>query len=121
MDYIDIVICHDIEFVDLDIVLNETIPTLVKLREEGKLKYIGISGLPLKIFKHMLTSCDDIDLILSYCHFNMLDTSLESVLDLCMEKNVSVINASVTGMGLLTPQGPPEWHPAPEDIKQGTQ
>jgi L-galactose dehydrogenase len=34
-------------------------------------------------------------------------------------KNVGVINASPLSMGLLTHQGPPEWHPAQSDIKEG--
>lgn len=34
-------------------------------------------------------------------------------------KNVGMINASPLSMGLLTRQGPPEWHPAQSDIKEG--
>lgn len=32
-------------------------------------------------------------------------------------KGVGVINASVLSMGLLTPQGPPAWHPAPAALR----
>jgi hypothetical protein len=31
---------------------------------------------------------------------------------------VGIISASPLSMGLLTPQGPPEWHPAPPELKQ---
>lgn len=65
----------------------------------------------------MLNRCDDIDVILSYCHYNLLDTSLSSLIPLLKSKNIGIINASITGMGLLTPQGPPSWHPASENIK----
>jgi len=118
VEYFDIVFCHDIEFGDLDMILNESIPALKKLKEDGKTKYIGISGLPLYIFEYILNRTDDIDVILSYCHFNLMDTTLLSLLPLCESKNVGIINASITGMGLLTPQGPPHWHPAPDDIKE---
>lgn len=31
---------------------------------------------------------------------------------------VGIISASPLSMGLLTPQGPPEWHPAPPEVKE---
>lgn len=31
---------------------------------------------------------------------------------------VGIISASPLSMGLLTPQGPPAWHPAPPELKQ---
>lgn len=41
LDYVDIVVCHDVEFGDLDQIINETIPALQRLREAGKLRLIG--------------------------------------------------------------------------------
>lgn len=38
-------------------VVNETLPALVKLREQGLVKFIGITGLPLKIFPYILDRC----------------------------------------------------------------
>ena len=31
---------------------------------------------------------------------------------------VGIISASPLSMGLLTPQGPPAWHPAPPELKE---
>jgi L-galactose dehydrogenase len=31
---------------------------------------------------------------------------------------VGIISASPLSMGLLTHQGPPEWHPAPAELKE---
>lgn len=43
---------HDIEFAkDLDIVINECLPELEKVVKEGKAKYIGVTGYPLKVLK----------------------------------------------------------------------
>ena len=50
VEYIDLLQCHDIEFADLNQIVNETLPALVKLREKGRIGHIGITGLPLKIF-----------------------------------------------------------------------
>ena len=34
--------------------MNETIPALVKLREEGLIRHVGFTGLPLAIYKKVL-------------------------------------------------------------------
>lgn len=57
--------------------------------------------------------------ILSFCRYCLNDTGLESLLPGLHEKGVGVINASATGMGLLTERGAPAWHPAPPAIKDG--
>ncbi len=44
VDYVEILYVHDIEFGDLDQVVNETLPALRKLQAEGKCKYIGVTG-----------------------------------------------------------------------------
>lgn len=38
--------------------MNETIPALVALREKGLVRHIGITGLPLKIFRTVLDRCE---------------------------------------------------------------
>jgi L-galactose dehydrogenase len=43
---------HDVEFADnIDIIINETLPALDKLRQAGKVKHIGITGYPLAPLK----------------------------------------------------------------------
>src|SRR3954465_1310221 len=54
VDYIDLLQCHDIEFADLHQIANETLPALAKLRDAGRIGHIGITGLPLKIFRAVL-------------------------------------------------------------------
>ena len=44
VSYVDIVICHDIEFGDLDQIINETIPALKLLKEQGRLGFIGTAN-----------------------------------------------------------------------------
>jgi L-galactose dehydrogenase len=116
VEYVDLIQCHDIEFGSLDQVVEETQPALERVREQGKARFIGITGYPLKIFRHVLDRTG-VDTILSYCHFTLSDSSLESLLPYLQEKGVGIINASPLAMGLLTERGAPDWHPAPEALK----
>ncbi|XP_047047611.1 L-galactose dehydrogenase-like [Lolium rigidum] len=119
LDYVDILHCHDIEFTSLDQIVNETIPALQKIKESGKARFIGITGLPLSIFAYVLDRVPpgSVDLVLSYCHYGINDTALLDSLPYLKSKGVGVITASPLAMGLLTDNGPPEWHPAPEQLK----
>ena len=48
LDYIDLINVHDIEFADLNQVVNETLPALVELRDKGIVKHVGITDLQLE-------------------------------------------------------------------------
>lgn len=117
VDYIDLIQCHDIEFGSLDQIVNETLPALQKVRDSGKVRFIGITGYPLNIFSNVLNR-KETDTILSYCHYSLNDTSLEDIIPFLKKKDVGIINASPLSMGLLTDQGPPQWHPAPNEIHE---
>ncbi|XP_010530673.1 PREDICTED: L-galactose dehydrogenase [Tarenaya hassleriana] len=119
LDYVDILHCHDIEFGSLDQIVSETIPALQKLKQEGKTRFIGITGLPLDIFTYVLDRVPPgtVDVILSYCHYGINDSTLKDLLPYLKSKGVGVISASPLSMGLLTEQGPPEWHPASPELK----
>ena len=115
-DYIDLIQCHDIEFVDLNIIVNETIPALRKVQKQGKVRFIGITGLPLKIFRYVLERTK-VDTILSYCRYSLNDVSLEGLIPTLEDKNIGIISASPLSMQLLTNKGTPSWHPADNEIK----
>lgn len=121
VDYIDLLQCHDIEFADLDQIVNETLPALVKLRTAGRIGHIGITGLPLKIFPAVVDRVGSgvVETILSFCRYELNDTALDSLIPALKQKGVGIINASPTGMGLLTERGVPTWHPAPPAMVAG--
>lgn len=116
VDYIDLLQCHDIEFADLNQIVEETLPALARLRDAGRIGHIGITGLPLKIFPAVLdrTAPGLVETILSFCRYELNDTSLSSLIPYCQKKGVGIINAAPTGMGLLTERSVPLWHPAPK-------
>ena len=47
VDELDIFLLHDIEFVDLEYVLAESLPCLEALKKEGRIRYFGVTGYPL--------------------------------------------------------------------------
>lgn len=118
VDYVDLIQCHDIEFGSLDRIIDETLPALRRVVESGKARRIGITGLPLKVFRAVLERAE-IDTILSYCHYALNDSSLEELLPTLREKQVGVINASPLSMGLLSGKTAlPDWHPAPQEVRE---
>ena len=117
IDYVDIIQSHDNEYGDLNQVVNETIPALRQIQKQGKARFVGITGYPLKIFDTILSSTE-VDTILSYNHYSLNDTTLAGLLPWLREKGVGIINASPVSQGLLTNHELPAWHPAPEDVRK---
>jgi len=116
VETIDLLVCHDIEYGSIDQIVEETLPALREIQATGKVRFLGISGLPLQVFRRVLERTD-LDFILSYCHYGLNDTSLESLVPMLQERGVGVINASALGMGLLTDRPLPAWHPAPPELR----
>ena len=117
-DRVEILLAHDIEFADdYERVFTETAEVLHQLKKEGKTRFVGMSCLPLGLLKQAIERCK-LDVVISYCHFNLQDqTLLTDLLPVAEQHGVGVLNASPLGMGLLTNQGPQPWHPGGDDIK----
>lgn len=115
-DVIDIFLAHDIEFAPLDEILHETLPAMRLLREQGKVRFIGVTGFPLEMLRAVVEQAD-VDVVLSYCHHNLLNTRLDGVLaPATLAASVGLISGSPLHMGVLTRHGPPPWHPAPPEV-----
>jgi L-galactose dehydrogenase len=114
--HIDLIQCHDIEYAPMTQLIAETIPALHKLKRQGKVRKIGVTGLPLKVFPRVLDQAA-VDAVQTYCHYCLNDITLVQLLPYLREKEVGIINSSPLGMGLLTEKGPPDWHPAPVKIR----
>lgn len=117
-DHVDILLAHDIEFGDWKQLSEETFPALLELKKQGKTRFIGASGLPLGILRRAAEE-GVLDLILSYCRYNLLIQDLPLLLaPAVQQQGIGLINASPLHMGLLTGNDPPDWHPAPTEVKQ---
>lgn len=116
-DYLDIILCHDIEFVDMQQIWDETIPELHKLKQKGKVKHIGVSGYPMKIFREAAKHAD-IDVILSYNHYTLQNTMLADLLDEMQAADVAVMNAAPFSARLLTNAPLPDWHLSTPEVRE---
>src|SRR5439155_18979322 len=117
-DYLDIILCHDIEFVPMQQIVDETIPALRKVQQAGKVRYIGFSGYPMKIFRFI---CDqtDVDCVLSYNQYTLQNQRFaEEVVPYLKEKGVGAMNAGPFSARLLTNAPLPPWLKEPEDVKE---
>jgi aryl-alcohol dehydrogenase-like predicted oxidoreductase len=116
-DYIDLFQVHDVEFGDVQQIIHETLAALRQLQQQGKARYIGVTGYPPKLLRQ-IAEATPVDSILTYCHYNLLNTDMDGVLTaFARERGIGLINASGLCMGILTEQGPPDWHPAPQQVR----
>src|ERR1043165_2468964 len=72
-DHLDICLCHDIEFVEMQQIVDETLPALRKAQQAGKVRFIGFSGYPMKIFRFILDQTS-VDCVLSYNQYTLQNT-----------------------------------------------
>ena len=102
VDYIDLISVHDIEFSDLNQVVEETIPALVELRRKGVVGHVGVTDLQIENLQWVIDHSDSgmVETVLNFCHYCLNDDKLVDYLDYFQEKGVGVINASPLAMGL---------------------
>jgi aryl-alcohol dehydrogenase-like predicted oxidoreductase len=116
-DHLDIILCHDIEFVPMQQIVDETIPALRKAKQAGKIRAIGFSGYPQKIFRFI---CDqaEVDCVLSYNQYTLQNTRfVDETVPYLKAKGVGVMNAGPFSARLLTNAPLPKWLKEPEAVK----
>lgn len=119
-DYVDIFHLHDVEFVPLDPILTKGFEVLQRLKDEGKCRFVGMTGYPLKTIERVISETN-VDVVLTYAKGTLLDSSLtERIVPLASDRGVGVMNAAAVSLGLLTPRGSniAEGHPATPAIRE---
>src|SRR5271163_333424 len=117
VDHLDIVLCHDIEFVEMSQIVEETLPALRKIQEAGKVRFIGVSGYPMKMFRYVLDRTD-LDVVLSYNHYTLQNTMLADLVPYLKDKGVGIMNAAPFAARLLTNAPLPAWHKATAEVRR---
>ena len=118
-DHLDLILLHDVEFVKLPQIWEETIPALLKAKAEGKVRAIGFSCYPMACFNTVLDQVeDDIDCVLFYNQYTLQNTAFaDDLVPRLKSKNLGAINAGPFSARLLTNAELPEWLKEPEEVK----
>ena len=115
--HLDIVLCHDIEFVPMQQIVDETLPALRRLQTAGKVRFVGISGYPMKIFKFVLDQTP-LNVVLSYNQYTLQNTRLaDDLIPYLKSKGVGILSAGPFSARLLTNAPLPKWLKEPEEVK----
>lgn len=126
LDRVDILYLHDPERHDLDLALSQALPTLVTLRDTGRVDGVGVGSMA----SHALSASVDaaeLDVIMVAGRYTLLEQpAAESVLPACHRTNTRVVAASVFNSGLLATNQPSrgdryEYAGVPEDVWQRLQ
>ncbi|PYI55577.1 aldo/keto reductase [Paenibacillus flagellatus] len=100
-DVIDLLQIHDAEQAPFETIVGETLPALEKLREDGKIRFIGVSSRVLPLLMRFI-KLNRFDSIQFYARYMLIDhTAKDELLPLATESGIGVINGSVLGLGLL--------------------
>src|SRR5438128_5761858 len=116
-DHLDIILCHDIEFVQMQQIVDETLPALRQVQRQGKARFIGFSGYPQKIFRFI---CDqtEVDCVLSYNQYTLQNTRFaDESIPYLKAKGIGIMNAGPFSARLLTNAPLPKWLKEPEAVK----
>jgi L-galactose dehydrogenase len=117
-DHLDVLLMHDPEFVPLPQLWEETLPAVLKLKQQGKVRAIGFSCYPLKTFHTLLDHLgSDIDCVLGYNRCTLQNTSfLTDILPRLEQLGIGAMNAGPFSARLLTRAELPSWLKEPPEV-----
>jgi L-galactose dehydrogenase len=115
--HLDILLCHDIEFVPMQQIVDETLPALRKAQLQGKVRFIGFSGYPQNIFRFICEQAE-VDCVLNYNQYTLQNTRLaDETIPYLKAKGIGIMNAGPFSARLLTNAPLPSWLKEPEAVK----
>jgi D-threo-aldose 1-dehydrogenase len=119
LDRIDVVYVHDPDD-HLDQAVQETVPALVRLREEGVIDAVGVGTIRWPTALRLVRE-SDLDAVMLAGRWTLLDRSGAPLLEQCAHRGVSVVAAAPFNSGLLAQDRPsPDAHydyaPVPPDV-----
>ncbi len=117
IDHLDIIILHDLEFVDVARVMDETLPAVRREVDKGKVRFVGVSGYPMKIFQDVMASAD-IDCLLTYNHYTLQNDMATQLVPIAKAKGVGLMNGAPFAARLLTDAPLPDWHKATPEVRR---
>jgi len=79
-------------------------------------RFVGVSGYPMKMFRYVLDLAP-LDVILSYNHYTLQNTMLADLVPYLKQKGVGIMNAAPFSARLLTNAPLPAWHKATPEVR----
>jgi D-threo-aldose 1-dehydrogenase len=110
LDSVDALYLHDVERSGRDVaeVVDAGIAGMVRLREEGLVRAIGMGTADLGAVERAVRT-DAIDLVMLPGRYTLLEAPAKDVvLPLCLERGVGIVNVAVFNSGLLATPEPSE-------------
>ena len=96
-DYIDLYQCH---WPDPKTPIAETMEALNKFKEEGKIKYIGVSNFS---YEQLEEACKYAEITSVQPHYSLLERSVENdLVPFCVENQIGILSYGSLGAGMLT-------------------
>lgn len=117
VDHLDVCLCHDVEFVDMQQIVDETLPALRREQKKGKVRFVGVSGYPMHVFRWILERAE-LDVVLSYNHYTLQNTMFADLVPFLNQKGVGIMNAAPFSARLLTEASLPPWHRSTPRVKE---
>jgi len=99
MDYVDVYFIHYPS--DTGVPIGETMEQMMKLKESGKIRSIGLSNFNLEQMKEAM-KYGEVDVIQPCYSLVWREIDRDGVLDFCIENNIGVISYSTLAQGILT-------------------
>lgn len=130
-EYLDVVFCHDVEFVPEDEVL-EAVGVLFEMVEEGYIRNVGISGYRIDILSRIAQRVQKeysrpLDVVQNWAQLTLQNDNLaKDGIESFKAAGVScVCSSSPLAIGLLRANGVPvgdlgDFHPAPQGLRLAT-
>lgn len=119
LDHVDVVLVHDPEE-HMRVALDQAVPALVDLREQGVVAAIGVGMNFVEPLRRFVAETD-VDVVLVAGRWTLVDRSAEPLLGECLDRGVSVIAAGAFNSGLLAQPHPStdsrfDYGPVPADV-----
>jgi D-threo-aldose 1-dehydrogenase len=110
LDRVDVLYLHDVERCDSEVAhaVDTGVAALSRMRDEGLVRAIGVGSSDLDVVARAVRT-DAIDLVMLAGRYTLLEApARETVLPLCEERGVAIVNAAVFNSGLLARPQPGE-------------
>lgn len=100
-DYIDLIQLHEAERTTFEEGMNGTVAAFLKLKEQGKVRAIGVNGGDVELLFPYIRS-GHLDTCQTFSRYMLIDhTAKDELFLLAKQENVAIINGSPLGMGIL--------------------